>query len=566
MRKVMRKTILLPLLLFSLPLFAQAPSPSACNAGTVNTAYNDNVNNVAYLCVQNGSSYFWKANVGIGAPTVGCSSVNYGASYTDVSAGVGYKCGQAGWTATGSAASGGAASIGTRLRAAASAAAWSNPYINPPLNPAPAWVALTAYKAGQVVANGGQLFICYVGGTSAASGGPSGPSQLQITDGSVTWYWYGVQQVTSAAPGAPVVTDATSISGSITQFVTIATNPSQFYVQGGPPCTVFGSDIRVQSVTQASGGNNSCNNTSTNAGVAVSFVTDAPLVVIEQAANTAYQIIVDGSYAFPGAKYSANKGDGTGYTILDFSTGGGRKARTVTLQGSSQGQVLTPVWVGVDAISSIWAPTAPRITGCILGDSQTGGGNSFPIGPRDSWPVALEQLMGWTDMRNAAIGGTGYIAPGTQWPFINHVSDVTTYGCDVILIAGGTNDVGYTAAQVTSAVVTLLQTIHNAVPSVPVFAIGLIGGEGGPDAAHLTTENAVKAGVTQAGYSNMYFIPSLTNVPIWFKGTGCITATNGSGNTDVYIGSDCGHLDQYGQGFLARQVANVILAYINKLP
>lgn len=562
----MRKTILLPLLLFSLPLFAQSPPGAPCTAQTVNTAYNDNVYNVAYLCVQNGSSYFWKANVGIGAPTVGCSSVNYGASYTDVSAGVGYKCGQSGWTATGSAASGGAASIGTRLRAAAAAAAVSNPYINPPLNPAPAWVALTAYKAGQVVANGGQLFICYVGGTSAASGGPSGPSQLQITDGTVTWYWYGVQQVTAAAPGAPAMTDPTTVPGSITQFITFATNLSQFYTQGGPPCVVFGSDIRMQSVTNASGGNNSCNNTSTSAGVGISFVTDAPIVVIKQAANTAYQIIVDGTYAFPGSRYTANIGDGTGYTQLDFSTGGGRKARTITLQGSTVGQVLTPIWVGVDAISSVWAPTSPRIAGCILGDSQTQGGNSFPVGPRDSWPTALAELLGWTDMRNSGIGGTGYIAPGSQWPFISHVSDVTTYGCDVILIAGGANDTSFTAAQETAAVVTLLQTIHTALPSVPVFVIGIIGFSGGPDAAHLATENAVKAGVTQAAYSNVFFIPSLTNVPVWFKGTGYITAPNGSGNNDVYLGSDTTHIDQYGQGYLAKQMANAILNIINTIP
>ena len=100
----MRKTILLPLLFFALPLFAQSPPGAPCTAKTVNTAYNDNVNNVAYLCVQNGSVYFWKAGVGIGAPTVGCSSVNYGASYTDVSTGTVYTCGASGWYGGGSAA------------------------------------------------------------------------------------------------------------------------------------------------------------------------------------------------------------------------------------------------------------------------------------------------------------------------------------------------------------------------------------------------------------------------------------------------------------------------------
>lgn len=95
----MRKTLLLPLLLLCLPVFAQAPPAAPCTSLNVNTPYNDNVNNVPYLCVQNNSSYFWKANVGLGAPTVGCSAVNYGAGYTDIQTGTGYKCGQTGWVA-----------------------------------------------------------------------------------------------------------------------------------------------------------------------------------------------------------------------------------------------------------------------------------------------------------------------------------------------------------------------------------------------------------------------------------------------------------------------------------
>lgn len=72
--------------------FAQAPT-TPCTSSNVNASYSDNVNNVPYLCVQNGSSYFWKANIGIGAPTVGCSAVNYGASYTDLSGNAAYTCG-----------------------------------------------------------------------------------------------------------------------------------------------------------------------------------------------------------------------------------------------------------------------------------------------------------------------------------------------------------------------------------------------------------------------------------------------------------------------------------------
>jgi uncharacterized phage protein gp47/JayE len=48
------------------------------------------------------------------------------------------------------------------------------------------WTALTAYVANDVVTNSGRVYRCTVGGTSAASGGPSATG-TGITDGSVTW-------------------------------------------------------------------------------------------------------------------------------------------------------------------------------------------------------------------------------------------------------------------------------------------------------------------------------------------------------------------------------------------
>ncbi|MBX7496743.1 hypothetical protein K3172_12830 [Qipengyuania sp. 6B39] len=49
-----------------------------------------------------------------------------------------------------------------------------------------AWAASTAYTAGQYVNNGGNLYVCASGGTSAGSGGPTGTG-TGITDGTVSW-------------------------------------------------------------------------------------------------------------------------------------------------------------------------------------------------------------------------------------------------------------------------------------------------------------------------------------------------------------------------------------------
>lgn len=66
----------------------------------------------------------------------------------------------------------------------------SGTLINSPLGDtsvlAPAWTASTVYAAGALVKNGGKLYYCTAGGTSAASGGPTGTTAA-IADGTVTW-------------------------------------------------------------------------------------------------------------------------------------------------------------------------------------------------------------------------------------------------------------------------------------------------------------------------------------------------------------------------------------------
>ena len=48
------------------------------------------------------------------------------------------------------------------------------------------WVASTAYVVGDLVQNGGNVYVCDTAGTSASSGGPSGTG-ANITDGSTRW-------------------------------------------------------------------------------------------------------------------------------------------------------------------------------------------------------------------------------------------------------------------------------------------------------------------------------------------------------------------------------------------
>jgi hypothetical protein len=53
----------------------------------------------------------------------------------------------------------------------------------------PAWVNTTLYAPFDFVTNGGNLYVCTTGGTSAGAGGPTGTSSSAVTDGTVSWLY-----------------------------------------------------------------------------------------------------------------------------------------------------------------------------------------------------------------------------------------------------------------------------------------------------------------------------------------------------------------------------------------
>lgn len=53
----------------------------------------------------------------------------------------------------------------------------------------PAWTSITGYAPQDYVTNGGNLYVCTVGGVSASSGGPTGTSSSAVTDGTVSWLY-----------------------------------------------------------------------------------------------------------------------------------------------------------------------------------------------------------------------------------------------------------------------------------------------------------------------------------------------------------------------------------------
>jgi len=80
------------------------------------------------------------------------------------------------------------------------------------------WVASTVVAAGDLCANGGNVYYCTSGGTTASSGGPSGTGS-GVTDGGATWNYAGRKQgmstFISGTTGTQAVKAGITYSGSL---------------------------------------------------------------------------------------------------------------------------------------------------------------------------------------------------------------------------------------------------------------------------------------------------------------------------------------------------------------
>ena len=452
--------------------------------------------------------------------------------------------------------------LGVKLRRLASAASVSNPIINPPLTLPAAWVAATSYTQGTVVTNGGNLYICYAAGTSAGSGGPSGTGAAPIADNTASWHFYGVPRITANSPTAPALTYSAAPAG-LTSLYNPVTSPGNFYFAGGTPTpgvVVPASQLSFPAVkTGATGGNCGYNDGTSCYAWSTTFFSDGPSVAIGTNNNNTnpVRIIIDGQYYYDGGD-AVSVGNPT-WRVLDFSAKGGRKVRRFTVEGYGN---VTFAGVKVDPQSKVWAPTAfETVKVAVLGSSIEGGGNSYPILPTSSWCAQLGKYLGWSDVRNLGLGGTGYIQAGSSYTYAQHLADVTAFTPDIVIVGGPINDAntGSTQAQIQAAAVSLFQQIRAALPNAIIIAGGNYPAATGPSAACLAGEAGVLAAVTQFADAKTFFVPIANDAAgTWIDGTGKVTATTGTGNSDVYTSSDGTHPVQMGIDMMALRWATAI--------
>ena len=300
--------------------------------------------------------------------------------------------------------------------------------------------------------------------------------------------------------------------------------------------------------------------TSSQSSYSVSFGTDA----------TALQLRLN----YQSAGYLRLWVDGRQLTDLMFpipgTTPGSTHLYTFTL-GASQPRTIrfdcsTMPFGGVHLppTATMWKPPQPSKRALVLGDSLSGGSAMNVAGGQGTWFGRCMQLLGYTDNWNEGIGGTGYITAGSAVVFGSRVAgDVVAWAPNVVFIWGGYNDNGGSQPTIGTAADSVFSAITTGLPTATKYVIGCWSPSGSPASSLTNTDNTLKASAATAGYP---FISPITGSIYngagtlvathgpWITGTGRVGATTGSGNADIYIGTDAIHPTDAGHAYIARRV------------
>jgi hypothetical protein len=116
-----------------------------------------------------------------------------------------------------------------------------------------AWVASTAYTAGQQRTNGGNFYTVVTAGTSDVSGGPTGTG-TSITDGTVVWNFAGSVPTAHAVIDAGKVTDVV-IDSPGSGYIASGSSFPGINISGDGTGASYGIQMGVESVIITAGGN-----------------------------------------------------------------------------------------------------------------------------------------------------------------------------------------------------------------------------------------------------------------------------------------------------------------------
>lgn len=471
-----------------------------------------------------------------------------------------------------------------KMRSALPTGFLTNPVTAQPLIAPPAWVTATAYANGQAVSNAGNAYICNVAIASSAAA-PAVTTTGPITDGSGSWYYYGPTWTSSAL--APTVTATTTRYNTGIYYGNTANTNSL-----GATNIKDSSNFLLSPGNDGGGTGNSYSWTSSTVGTA-QFICDAPQlqIVVQATANPGLCVWVGppGGLLTPIALgIVAPNPSAFNYYQFVFADRRPRQFFVEMPSGLTSSGIAS--FYGVicnDTISKVSPPNPSAFTMGFVGTSYYAGNQTlFPtaaLGIAPQIAKALGCTQYWVDEKG---GGTGYVQAGVGGIYQNatRLANLTAFNPDLLVISGGgIND--QNAASISgasggasgaaafaieqAAASNYYNAVRAALPNAVIVVIGSEAGATGPSAAVFNMEAAVASAFTIFAESdpNCFYIPQAATVAqkAIISGTGTVAATNGTGNSDVYVAADAIHTVMAGSNYLAYRCSSAMISLVNGL-
>ncbi|MEU8839934.1 SGNH/GDSL hydrolase family protein [Streptomyces roseus] len=218
--------------------------------------------------------------------------------------------------------------------------------------------------------------------------------------------------------------------------------------------------------------------------------------------------------------------------------------------------------------ATMWSTVSRTDRSMVFGDSLSDGSAINTGGGAGTWFHRAARLLGSNDCWDEARGGTGYVTAGAYATLANRVAaDVIAWLPDRLFIWAGYNDNGTDQTALGIAAASLYATIRAGLPNTQVYVIGCWSPSGSPAASLTNTDATLRTAAAAAGYpfispiSGSIYNGAGTLVAThggWITGTGRVGATTGTGNADIYIGTDGVHPTDAGHVYLARRITAAV--------
>lgn len=176
----------------------------------------------------------------------------------------------------------------------------------------------------------------------------------------------------------------------------------------------------------------------------------------------------------------------------------GPRARTVLVVAAA---LVILLWLGAIVLATLRPEGRP--VAAFIGDSYTVGLGAS--GPEHRWTTLVAREEGWRES-NFGEGGSGYITKGMEGTsYLARVDQVIALRPDVVVVAGGQNDISSTG-DVAAAVRATLLRLRDGLPDADLYVLGPTWPEPEPPSRLLEVDTAARdAAADVAGR----FIPAL---------------------------------------------------------